>query len=138
MLTIEFERNGSFFAAYVQKETEKAYQYEVLCIDIHWGDAVKLNKLVWLPKSAVNNGKLAKWLTYKLDLSGSWEGVSPSYPKSASTQDAVVCDDYKELRDAHNHDAEELESEAHVEELQIWFEGQEGHSYQSNDPIDLL
>lgn len=80
MITIEFKRNGSLFAAYVQKETEKAYQCEVLCIDIHWGDAVKLNRLVWLPKSAVNNGKLAQWLVSKLDLSGSWEGVPPTYP----------------------------------------------------------
>jgi hypothetical protein len=80
MVTIEFERAGLFFAGYVQRETEKAYQCEVLKIDIHWGDAVKLNKLVWIPKSAVSNGKLAKWLVNKLDLSGTWEGVPPTYP----------------------------------------------------------
>jgi len=80
MITIEFKRNGSFFVAYVQRETEKAYQCEVLLVDINWGDAVKLNKLIWLPKSAVSNGGLAQWLVKKLDLSGSWEGVPPTYP----------------------------------------------------------
>ena len=80
MITIEFKKNGMFFVAYVKKETDKAYQCEVLNIDIHWGDAVKLNRLIWLPKSAVKEGKLAQWLANKLDLSGSWEGVAPTYP----------------------------------------------------------
>ncbi len=80
MVTIEFKRNGSFFVAYVQRETEKAYQCEVLLVDINWGDAVKLNKLIWLPKSAVQGNKLQAWLVKKLDLSGTWEGVPPTYP----------------------------------------------------------
>jgi hypothetical protein len=79
MITIEFKRNGSFFVAYVQRQTEKAYLCEIICIT-GISDAVKLKKLIWLPKSAVKDNKLQFWLVSKLDLSGSWEGVSPSYP----------------------------------------------------------
>ena len=137
MTTIEFEKNSFLFVAYVQRETEKAFLCELICFTGPF-DAVKLNRLIWLPKSAVNNGKLANWLAYKLDLSGSWEGVSLSYPKSAPTQEAVVCDDYKELRDAHQHHDYEQENEDRAEQAEIWFASQGGHSYQGSDLSDLL
>lgn len=80
MTTIEFEKNSFLFVAYVQRETEKAFLCELICLTGPF-DAVKLNRLIWLPKSAVTKEqKLKAWLVSKLDLSGSWEGVSPNYP----------------------------------------------------------
>ena len=80
MITIEFERANFLFVAYVQRETEKAYQCELICLTGPF-DAIKLNKLIWLPKSAVTKEqKLKAWLVSKLDLNGQWEEVSPNYP----------------------------------------------------------
>ena len=137
MTTIEIRRNRCFYVAYAQRETEKAYLCEIVAITGVF-DAVKLNKLVWLPKSAVNNGKLANWLAYKLDFSGSWEGVPPGYPnflhKSASTQEAVVCNE----KEFYDKDADEQENEDRAEQAEVWFASQEGYSYRGSDMGDLL
>ena len=154
MKTIEIRRNRCFYVAYVQRETEKAYLCEILtmmgvfdfasfCYNLDSQDcslpyAVKLNKLVWLPKSAVNNGELAYWLAYKLDFSGSWEGVPRGYPnflhKSAPTQEAVVCNE----KEFYDKDADEQENEDRVEQAEAWLVSQEGYSYRETDPCDLL
>ena len=133
MTTIEIRRNRCFYVAYARRETEKAYLCEIVAITGVF-DAVKLNKLVWLPKSAVNNGKLANWLAYKLDFSGSWEGVSPSYPKSASTQEAVVCNEIEN----YDNDADQQENDDRAEQAEVWFASQGGHSYRGSDLSDLL